>query len=663
MLHRPGTDSVRLRLLRAITAHRRVFVVTLHLALIPMSNYAAFWLRFDGRIPEPELALFWALLPWLVVTRALAFVPFRLYEGLWRYVGLHDLRRILSGIVLSSFVFYVYVHLVRGIVTYPRSVVIIDALLLAFVMGGVRMAYRMSQEVRGRRPGRRVLIYGAGDTGEAIVRDMLRHHERAPVGFVDDDASLVGRRIHGVPVLGTRLDLARILSTTDPHEILIAIPSAEPPTLREIAKALTPFGLPITISPRLGADAGPSLQVRSVRRLRIEDLLPRAPIGLDPSPVQRLLTGQRVMVTGAGGSIGSELARQIASLRPSALVLYERYENSLYAIGNELAERDPYVPVHSVIGDVTDRRRLDAVLAEHRPTIVFHAAAHKHVPLMEWNPCEAIKNNVLGTHMLALAAIQRGVRRVVVVSTDKAVAPSSVMGASKRVAELIVQALRQRSRTAFVTVRFGNVLGSNGSVVPRFMQQIESGGPVTVTHPEMRRYFMLISEAVQLVLHAATLGEQGALYALDMGEQVKLVDLARHLIALSGRTPEDIAITYTGVRPGEKLSEVLVGEDEDSLPSGVDKLWRVAPRHVPDPDVLLAQVSELERLARAGDATAALDALATIVPGFGARGSAESQHAQAPAQEPSSARAGWRPAAPTPTLARESVALRMVESR
>jgi FlaA1/EpsC-like NDP-sugar epimerase len=329
------------------------------------------------------------------------------------------------------------------------------------------------------------------------------------------------------------------------------------------------------------------------------------------------VAGKRVLVTGAGGSIGSELCRQIIALQPHILILLERYENTLYSINNELACYDEAVEVQSIVGDITDRQRVQAVLETFRPQIVFHAAAHKHVPLMEANPCEAVKNNVLGTRLMAEAAAQYETERFILISTDKAVNPSSIMGATKRVAELLVLQMAQRSQTRFLAVRFGNVLGSNGSVVPHFLAQIEQGGPVTVTHPEIRRYFMLIPEAVQLVLHAAALGQRGAVYVLEMGEQIKVLDIAHHLIRLAGMTPEkDIPIIFVGLRPGEKLSEELVGVDETALPSGVEAIVRVQPRVLPEAAWLMQEVAALERAALQGNTAATRGILRTMVPTF-----------------------------------------------
>lgn len=357
--------------------------------------------------------------------------------------------------------------------------------------------------------------------------------------------------------------------------------------------------------PNLSALHGGRVSIDSIRGMAVEDLLARNPVGLDNGPVEALITGRRVLVTGAGGSIGSELCRQLACLRPSQLVLYERYENSLHAIDTELTDRRMGETV-SVLGDITDRDRFDKVLAEHRPEILFHAAAHKHVPLMEGNPCEAVKNNVTGTRLVAESAEQHGVKRFIFVSTDKAVSPTSVMGATKRVAELLLQVQAKSSRTSFYTVRFGNVLASNGSVVPRFLEQIGTGGPLTITHPDMRRYFMLINEAVQLVLHAASQERADRIYVLQMGEQVRVLDLAHNLIRLSGLVPgRDIQVVFSGIRPGEKLQEELVCVGEVAEQSAVDGILEVQPVPLPEHQALLAQLAALERSASRNDAALA----------------------------------------------------------
>jgi FlaA1/EpsC-like NDP-sugar epimerase len=572
----------------------------LQLALVVCSNWLAFLLRFDWHLPSLAAAAFWQALPWLVAVRACAFIGFRLHEGVWRYAGIYDLRAIVAGVFASSLGFFLISLTPFGPPVYPLSIFIVDAVLLTWLLGAIRLSRRVANELSHGRHGKLVLIVGAGDAGELIARDMGNSSAYQPVGFVDDDRAKLGQRIHGVPVLGTRAELPDILRRHRPHEVLLAIPAPDPVLIRHVVRTVEPFKIPIKTLPNLRDLIDGKCELSQIRSLSVEDLLARPPVGLDREPLKHLIGGRRVMVTGAGGSIGAELCRQIARLKPASLVMFERYENSLHAIRMELEDARQHFGVYPCVGDVTDPVRLAEVMKERRPEIVFHAAAHKHVPLMEENPCEAIKNNVRGTRLVAQAAHDSGVDRFILISTDKAVNPTSVMGASKRLAELVVQTQAGASSTSFSIVRFGNVLGSNGSVVPRFLDQIGKGGPVTITHPEIRRFFMLIPEAVQLVLHAAAQAESGATYVLEMGEQVKLVDMARDLIRLSGFVPdEDIRIEFIGLRPGEKLFEELVVRGEEVSASAVEKILRVTSRTHP-PEQLPAAIAQLEADAAAG---------------------------------------------------------------
>jgi FlaA1/EpsC-like NDP-sugar epimerase len=595
---------------------RRWMLFCAHLALAAFSNWLAFLLRFDEDIPSQQWELFAAMLPLLLAIRALTFYPLRLHDGLWRYTSLWDVRDLALGIGASTLLFAGTVRFVMGIWAYPSSVFVIDALLLLCLLTGLRLAPRLIREGRRRETGRkRVLIVGAGDAGAMIVREMRNNpaYGYRPIGFIDDNPAKIGHRIHGVRVLANRDGLPRIVHEQNPDVVLVAMPSAVPAATREVVKALEPFNLPIQTLPNLRDLLQCRVEVSQIRDLSIEDLLDRVPIDLDPKPLRKLIQGERVLVTGAGGSIGAELCRQVAELSPGSLILLDRYENGLFAVMNELstAGRTGTVPL---IGDITDVGQMNRLFAEYRPTLVFHAAAHKHVPLMEANPCEAVLNNVGGTRIVAEAALRHEVDRFILISTDKAVNPVSVMGASKAVAELLLHDLSRSARTIFTTVRFGNVLGSNGSVVPLFVKQIQAGGPVTITDPGMRRYFMLVTEAVHLVLHAARLARGGELFLLEMGEQISVVDMARNLIRLSGFVPDkDIALTYLGRRPGEKLIEELMADHETVEPTAVPKVLCVRPDPARNLSRLSGLVARLEESASGGSASKVQSLLGDIL--------------------------------------------------
>ena len=603
-------------------ASRYFLLVSLQIVLIPLACYLAFLARFDGDIPAQYVKLYEQGLGWLLVIRGVTFFPFRLYGSSWRYFGMWDLRNIIAAVTLSTLVFALVAEVGLGF-RYPRSVLICDTVFLICLLGGMRLFQRMVGEWGSRGALRRVLVYGAGDAGERIVSDMQRSrlHAYAPVGFVDDDVVKTGLWIHGVPVLGTGNDLADILARERPHEILVAMPSETPARIRAVVKTLEPFKIPIKTLPNLADIMDGKVTVNEIRDLAVEDLLARPPVQMDLAPVRNFVKGKRVLVTGAGGSIGSELCRQLARCEPAMLLMLDKAESALYDIDMELRRTVPDCPGTTLLVDITQAGRLHDIFIRYAPQIVFHAAAYKHVPMMEMHPSEAVLNNVIGTRRLCEIAAQCSVETFVQISTDKAVNPTNVMGATKRTGELFVQAVARhpeaRGRTTFCAVRFGNVLGSNGSVVPLFLQQIRQGGPVTVTHPDITRYFMTIPEASQLVLRAATLAKGGEIFVLDMGEQIRVLDMARHLIRLSGSVPdEEIPVTFTGLRPGEKLYEELVGVDEAVEPSGESKIDRVCPQWQPDLEHLLTELDELEWLAKQGRTKAILALLREIVPTF-----------------------------------------------
>ena len=600
--------------------HRRLPIACLHLLLIGLANYIAFWLRFDNWMPRQEF-LQTALA--LLVVRAVMFVPFRLYEGLWRYTGIEDLRNILAGVGLSSIVFAVYVYGYLGMAAYPRSVLVIDALVLIFLMSGVRLSRRVHFMMHHPKGAKKILIYGAGDAGEMIARDLRNNgglYHQEPIGFIDDDPAKTGAHIHGMPVLGSSDKLDQILRMYQPDEVLLAIPSASPSWIRRVLTKLEPYKIPIKTLPNVTKIPGGIVGVRQIQDLSVEDLLERLPVGMDLTPVQKLLKGKRVLITGAGGSIGAELSRQIARNGPARLVLLDQSESALYDIEMELQSSHPDLSRLAALADVKNERTIRQIFSREAPQVVFHAAAYKHVPMMENHPTEAVLNNVVASHRLMQIAVRHKVQRFVLISTDKAVNPTNVMGATKRVNEMCVQAWAeeaQRGGAIFSAVRFGNVLGSNGSVVPLFLKQIEQGGPITVTHPEVMRYFMTIPEAVILVLQAATLARGGEIFVLEMGEQIKLVEMARHLIRMAGYIPDvDIAIRMVGLRPGEKLREELVAMDEALVASEVDKIRRVQSAWIPDLKFLQQNINRLESLANNGQSRSVVELLYRMVPTF-----------------------------------------------
>ncbi|MBI4605309.1 MAG: polysaccharide biosynthesis protein [Planctomycetes bacterium] len=589
-------------LLKRMLPYRRWIVAGIHAALIALANGAAFLIRFEGEVPRETARLYLAALPALLVFRILGFLPFGLFSGLWRYVSIRDLFGIVMSVGLSSCAFLAVLWYVLGVRSYPGSVMVLDALLLIGALSGIRMAKRVSRALGGRRAAEtRLLIIGAGDAGEMLLREIEMHpgYTYRPIGLIDDDPGKVGTRIRGVRVLGTRRDLPRIIREKRPDELLIAISAAAPEVLTQIVRSCRKFGLPVKCIPGLRDLLCTRRMLDTIRDVEPEDLLARPPVSLTSPELQTFYRGRSIMVTGAGGSIGSELVRQIARLEPGTLVLFERHEHSLYLIELELRRSFPHCRFVPVIGDILDGPRLTGVLERHAPSIVFHAAAYKHVPMMESNPQEAVKVNILGTKKVAQLAMAHGVERFVFISSDKAVNPTNVMGATKRAGELILQDLAKEGSTRFMAVRFGNVLESSGSVVPLFKEQIKRGGPVTITHPEISRFFMTTAEAVHLVLHAAILGEGGEIFVLDMGKPVRVLDMALQLISLYGYEPgRDIEVQFTGLRPGEKLHEELFNAGEQVGATRHPKILRVVPKNGMEARPLRERLPDIEEMAR-----------------------------------------------------------------
>ncbi|BCZ78677.1 nucleoside-diphosphate sugar oxidoreductase [Paraburkholderia terrae] len=558
------------------------------LCAVAVAWLSGYIIRFNGPVPEQ----FWQsglhALAWVMIVYAVMFRGYGLYRGMWVFASLPDLLRIAKAVCVGALVVMIGAVLLQPSPVIPRSVLIVSPLLLFLVMGGSRALYRATKEfyryggLVGQ--GKPVLVLGAGTAGANLVRELKRSGQWRLVGLLDDDSVKQGREIYGYRVLGPIGDLQKIAAEVRAEHVIIAVPSASVEAHRRIATLCVRAGVKAMVLPALTHVTQGQAFLSRVRQVDLEDLLGREPVTIDSAHVERLLKNRVVMVTGAGGSIGSEMCRQILRFGPAQLVAFDVSEFSIYRLNEELREKFPDVAMVPVIGDVKDSLLLDQVLGRYRPGIVFHAAAYKHVPLMEeTNAWQAIRNNVLGTYRVARAAIRHEVAHFVLISTDKAVNPTNVMGASKRLAEMVCSALQQGSRhTRFETVRFGNVLGSAGSVIPKFQEQIARGGPVTVTHPEITRFFMTIPEAAQLVLQASSMGHGGEIFVLDMGQPVRIADLAQDLIRLYGFNEEQIKVVFTGLRPGEKLYEELLADDEMTTRTPHPKLRIARARAVAD---------------------------------------------------------------------------------
>jgi FlaA1/EpsC-like NDP-sugar epimerase len=608
--------------------------LALDLAVLSGALLLAFLWRFDWDIPPswvPRLFFAW---PYVVGFEYAVLLAFGVHRFAWRYIGLREAVRILAATFVAGFVLLSARYMGAAAVDeWPHAQyailplgVILNNLALSFLgVAGIRISRRLQAERRAhhRRPraagdAKRTLLVGAGTAGVLVAKEIAAWPDLAmePVGFLDDDTAKRGQVLHGIAVLGTTAELAAVARQKDAQQVLISIASAPGSTIRRITKLCEEVGLPVKIIPGIHEILDGKVNLSRIRDVAIEDLLGREPVRLDESAISGSMRGARVLVTGAAGSIGSELCRQLCRFAPAEVVLLDQSENGLFHIHRELLAAFPGVRLVPEVADICDAPRLTKLLSLRAPEIIFHAAAYKHVPMMEWNPVEAVKNNVLGTRILVDAALVARVREVVMVSTDKAVNPTSIMGTTKRLAEMYVQGVAQRHGVRFVTVRFGNVLGSAGSVVPLFQEQIARGGPVTVTDPEMRRYFMTIPEACQLILQAATMGQGGEIFVLDMGEPVRIVDLARDLIKLSGYRPdEDIEITITGRRPGEKLYEELTTASEGGDRTKHPKIM-VGRSRPNDLTTLSSGIEALAALARTHDDAAVRRQLTILVPEY-----------------------------------------------
>jgi FlaA1/EpsC-like NDP-sugar epimerase len=604
-------------------------LVGLDALLVAGAHLSAYALRFEGDIPPWQWENLERTLPFLLAVKLIAFYAFSLYRGLWRYTGIVDLQNVIKAASAATAILALAILFLYRFQGFSRSVFILDWGLTIFLVGGVRISARVfttnhigdllsfgRYKDPSRKARKRLLIIGAGDAGEKFLREILdnpRVHYQ-PVGFLDDDPRKKSKAIHGIPVLGAVGDIGDIPAAYD--EILIAIPSARGDEMRRVVVACERTGKRYRTIPKIGELIEGRITVNTIREVSMEDLIGREKVQLDEDRISAFLQRKRVLITGAGGSIGSELVRQICRYRPESLVLMDFSEFNLYRIEMDCRRRRVGTPVEVCLADIRDRDLMMRVFARHKPDIVFHAAAYKHVPMQELHPGEAVKANVLGTRNLVEAARQNGVTHFVLVSTDKAVRPANVMGASKRVAEMIVQSADKEGATRFMAVRFGNVIGSSGSVIPLFQQQIAQGGPVTVTHPDITRFFMSIPEAAQLILQAGAMGEGGEIFILDMGEPVRIADMARDLIRLNGLEPDrDIAIEFIGLRPGEKLYEELITVGEGIVHTGHSKV--LVLRGMPgDREALNARVDRLGEIARAPDAGRLKEALKELIPEY-----------------------------------------------
>lgn len=576
--------------------------------LVALSYYLAFELRFDDNVPHRFDSLYGKTVAIVVIANLVVFLGLRFYTKWWRFTSLRDLQMIVVGVVLGGFLVTTILSIWHPAHSpaVPRGVLFIDLVLTLLTVGGARFVVRsvMERPPTGQlvAAGRRVLVCGAGEAGNILIREMQRNRTLGyiPVGIIDDDPRKRGLRVHGVKTRGTRRDLSNILRDHRVDEVIIAMPSAPGSIRQEIVEACRQSGVKCTTLPGLPELITGEVNVRRLREVQVEDVLGRAPVEVDLAKVARYLNGRTVMVTGAGGSIGSELCRQVIALGVRRLVMVDHSENNLFEIDLELRTHGS-TSIATVIGDCKDPASMEMCFREHRPQIVFHAAAYKHVPMMELNPLQAVANNALATDLMADLSERFGVERFCLISTDKAVEPKTVMGATKALAERVIESRVGSSGTRFAAVRFGNVLGSSGSVLPIFRRQIAAGGPVTVTHPEMTRFFMTIPEAVQLVLEATGIAEGGDIFVLDMGEPVRILDLAKRMIELSGQQPgREILIEISGIRPGERLHEELFNVDEQVVPTRYGKVLR-ATRPQLAPEQLRRGLDELRRRVDARD--------------------------------------------------------------
>lgn len=603
---------------------RKSLLVVFQVAMIVSAFILAFELRFNFIIPQSYWIALISFLPAIIAIKICVFWFSGLSSGWWRYVSIPDLQLIFKANLIGSSLFVIYIFLFAHPPYPPRSVLILDGILCFLILSGIRVLTRIVRESqilnlkKTRMKKKRVVIIGSGAVGQTIVKEIRQNPylDKEVIGFLDNDPNRRGRLFHGLPVLGMTVDLEKICRHKNIDLVIVAHPAIRSKELRSILEVCSKAQVQSKILPTMGNIINGEVSIQHIRDVQLEDLLGRKPVRLDIKEIREYLKGKRILVTGAAGSIGSEICRQVSSFLPESVILLDHAETPLFHIENELESRFPKLKYFLRLNDIRNANEIKAIFQQFEPEVVFHAAAYKHVPLSEKNVIEVINNNVQGTRNLADCAHEFGTKHFVMVSTDKAVNPTNVMGASKRAAEIYVQSLGKTSSTNFVTVRFGNVLGSNGSVVPTFKEQVKKGGPITVTHPEVTRFFMTIPEAVQLVLQAGSMGHGGEIFILDMGKPTKIVTLAEELIRLSGLVPyEDIDIVFTGLRPGEKLYEELLGAGEGVLATSHEKI-QVVRSALGNAAVLNLHFENIERVVEKMDRDGALKVLKELIPEY-----------------------------------------------
>ncbi len=597
--------------------YRRLIIIAIHLVLVVCAYILAFYLRLDFNVASSYWKTIIKTLPMLIGVKMIIFGYFGLYTGLWRYAGILDVWKIIQAHILSLLFYTLAIAFVYSFVGFPRSILVLDCILCFYLVAGIRFMTRLFREKfhpsqRGNK--KRALIIGAGEVGMMVLRESRMNPKGNinVIGFIDDDKNKKNLHIQGIGILGTCDDIPFVINKYMIDEVIIAISSVKGEVIRNIIAHCQEPSVKIRIVPGLQKILSGDLEVKP-RDIRPEDLMGRETVNINVDEIKGYLFNKVILITGAGGSIGSALCRQIVRFSPKEVLLYDHNENDVYYLGIEFLTKYPEIKFKNIIGDIKDIGLLKNVFSFYSPQVVFHAAAHKHVPLMEENPVAAVKNNVLGSRNLIYAAAHYKVERFILISTDKAVNPTNVMGMTKRITEMILQSKAKLSKTKFMAVRFGNVLGSNGSVVPLFKKQIEEGGPVTLTHPEVKRYFMSINEASQLVLQAGAMGKAGEIFILDMGKQIKILDLAKELIVLYGLKPdEDIKIEYIGLRPGEKLFEETLLDSEKDKATKADKIY-IAQSDYFDPRVLRRKIKELEKMVNVMDGSGVAKKLREII--------------------------------------------------